>query len=68
MAERLCSYFKSLGADFVFDLKLCEDLSLVKQIQEFVENKKSGGKTKTILTSACPGSMFVLIVLALLLV
>jgi hypothetical protein len=30
-AEKLCAYFKSLGADFVFDLKFAEDLSLIEQ-------------------------------------
>ena len=59
----VCAYFKSLGADFVFDLKVPEDISLIEQTKEFVEqyqNKRSTeASTKsgkhTILTSACPG-------------
>ena len=59
----VCAYFKSLGADFVFDLKIPEDISLMEQTKEFVEqyqNKRSTeASTKsgkhTILTSACPG-------------
>ena len=31
------AYFKSLGADFVFDLKIPEDISLIEQTKEFVE-------------------------------
>ena len=64
-AEKICAYFKSLGADYVFDLKLAEDLSLIEQTREFVEIQKSNReqsepqktsqRKKTVLTSACPG-------------
>jgi len=54
VAEKLCSYFKSLGADQVYDLKLCEDIALVEQAKEFEEKYQSGDK-KTLMTSACPG-------------
>ncbi len=64
-AEKFCAYFKALGADYVFDLKLAEDLSLIEQTREFVEiqkssrepneNRKSTQRKKTVLTSACPG-------------
>lgn len=52
--EKICSYFKSLGADYVYDLKFCEDVSLICQTREFIGAYKSNQKT-TMLTSACPG-------------
>ena len=60
-AQRLSAYFKSvLGADYVFDLKLAEDISVIELHREFVEvyqsqNSDSMSKKHTILTSSCPG-------------
>jgi iron only hydrogenase large subunit-like protein len=51
---KLTKYFKDLGADYVFDMKLAEDISLLEQQREFVEAYKSG-KKKPLITSACPG-------------
>ena len=59
----MSSYFKSLGADYVFDLKVAEDISLIEQTKEFVDhyqNKRSiqisnKSSKQPILTSACPG-------------
>lgn len=64
-ANKVSAYFKSMGADYVFDLKLAEDISLIEQNREFVEcyqsnssadgsHNKSNNK-RPILTSACPG-------------
>ena len=53
-----------MGADYVFDLKVAEDISLIEQNREFLEyyqtkdrNNDSGTKlvSQPILTSACPG-------------
>ena len=53
-----------MGADYVFDLKIAEDISLIEQKREFLEryqNNISGNSLnpshikRPILTSACPG-------------
>ena len=54
-----------MGADFVFDLKLAEDISLIEQNREFIEcyqsNSSADGTNlisntkRPILTSSCPG-------------
>lgn len=51
---KLASYFKDLGADFVFDLKLAEDISMQEHQRELLEflNEK---KKKPLISSACPG-------------
>ena len=51
---RLSTYFKKLGADFVYDLKIAEDLALLEHQHEFIEAYRSG-KKKPLISSACPG-------------
>lgn len=57
-AQALASYFKSLGADCVFDLRVAHHISLIEHCKEFVEKFREGGAAgfkRPILTSACPG-------------
>ena len=51
---RLSTYFKKLGADFVYDLKIAEDLAMLEHQHEFIEAYRSG-KKKPLISSACPG-------------
>ena len=53
-----------MGADYVFDIKLAEDISLIEQKREFLERYQNNRSSKDqnlnnikrpILTSACPG-------------
>lgn len=62
MAKKLSAFFRSQGADFVFDLKAAEDISVLEQQKEFVQrfrecvdDKTIRNKRLPILTSACPG-------------
>ena len=34
---KLVTYFKNMGADFVYDLKLAEDIALLEHQREFLE-------------------------------
>ncbi|XP_050429039.1 probable cytosolic Fe-S cluster assembly factor AGAP009023 [Adelges cooleyi] len=57
---KLCGYFKKLGANLVFDLKLAEDLALIESQNEFVERYQSAkclksNKILPMLASSCPG-------------
>lgn len=57
-AKKLTSYFKSLGVDRVYDLKVAEDLALLEHQREFIELKSGNGEEKMkkpLLTSSCPG-------------
>ncbi len=56
-AEKVCTFLKSLGADYVVDLRAAEDLSLIEQRKEFLTRYKegSGSAPLPVLTSACPG-------------
>lgn len=60
-ARGLAAYFKSLGADEVYDLKSAHDICLLEHVKEFVEKYREAsnfGKrhhTLPILTSSCPG-------------
>ena len=56
------AYFKSLGSDYVFDLKLAEDISLLEQKHEFLQHYQNNNSQspnehskRPILTSSCPG-------------
>jgi len=51
---KLVKYFKNLGADFVFDLKVAEDMALIEHQRELIEGIKSERK-KPLISSACPG-------------
>ena len=59
----LASYFKSLGADQVYDLKTAHDICLLEHVKEFVEKYRAASPTDSkkhstsfpILTSSCPG-------------
>ena len=59
----LASYFKSLGADRVYDLKTAHDICLLEHVKEFVEKYRAERQTDSkkhstsfpILTSSCPG-------------
>jgi len=59
-AEKLAGFLVELGADFVLDMKLAEDWSILEQQNEFLERyraRKVGAKsgTHTVLSSVCPG-------------
>lgn len=62
IAERLTGYLKRLGADFVLNTKIADDLSLIESRNEFLERYKSviqnGEATPNVmpmLSSTCPG-------------
>lgn len=56
-------YLKSIGADFVLDMTLSDDLSLLESENEFIErfrSKLDGSKANLpMLTSSCPGKWFI---------
>lgn len=61
-ARRLTGYFKRLGADFVLNTKIADDLSLIESRNEFVERYKTSienndtkSNTLPMLSSTCPG-------------
>jgi len=60
-ARGLASYFRSLGAHAVYDLKTAHDICLLEHVREFVEKFRScanSGKRQgvlPVLTSSCPG-------------
>ena len=59
-ADRLASFFKSLGVDYVFDLTLARHLALIEAGREFAEvwsgdRGDSSAKKLPILSSVCPG-------------
>ena len=51
---KLTSYFKNLGTDYVFDLKVAEDLAMLEHQKELFEYMQSS-KKKPLVSSACPG-------------
>ena len=51
---KLVTYFKKLGADCVYDLKMAEDIALLEHQREFLESFRSK-KKKPLISSACPG-------------
>lgn len=63
VAKHLSGYLKRLGADYVLNTKIGDDLSLIESRNEFIERYKSavidnGNNTKNILpmlSSTCPG-------------
>ena len=38
---KLVTYFKKMGADFVYDLKLAEDIALLEHQREFLESHRN---------------------------
>ncbi|XP_050532652.1 cytosolic iron-sulfur assembly component 3 [Daktulosphaira vitifoliae] len=60
-ALKICGYFKQLGANLVYDLKLAEDIALLESQEEFMERYQSANNTKSknkilpMLASSCPG-------------
>nr|CAG4645500.1 EOG090X05AC [Lynceus sp. MCZ IZ 141354] len=55
--QKLSGFFRQLGADYVFDVSMANDLSLIHCAKEFMthyENRKPG-KASPVLASACPG-------------
>lgn len=60
-ADRIASFLKSLGVDFVFDLTLARHLSIIEAGREFVqvwsdrESEDVGVKKLPILSTVCPG-------------
>lgn len=55
-AERLASFFISLGCSKVFDINLARHLALVESYSEFKKIRQSDAKEKSpILSSICPG-------------
>lgn len=67
MAQLLSGYLKRLGADFILDTKIADDLALIESRTEFVErykaevldnngtDAKGGTPTLPMLSSSCPG-------------
>jgi iron only hydrogenase large subunit-like protein len=54
-AERLCGYFRNLGAHHVLDTKVADDLALLESRAEFVERFQMNKKALPMLASSCPG-------------
>lgn len=59
-ARRLTGYFKQLGADYVLNTKVADDLALIEARNEFVERFQSETLDKAVkslpmLASSCPG-------------
>ncbi|KAK8397886.1 hypothetical protein O3P69_004587 [Scylla paramamosain] len=57
-AQKLASYFKRLGAHYIFDTNFARSLSLLEAEREFLKRykeKDSRPKTLPMLASACPG-------------
>nr|ADD38685.1 Probable cytosolic Fe-S cluster assembly factor GL21135 [Lepeophtheirus salmonis] len=50
----IINYFKSLGVDYIYNLKICEDIALQEQSIETILHLSQGNKGP-ILTSSCPG-------------
>ena len=57
----LIGFLRSLGVDFVFDLNIAEDLTLITAATEFLDRYRAAKKTDTLplnlLASSCPGLM-----------
>lgn len=58
--SKFSGYFKQLGADFVLNTKVADDLALIEARNEFVERFQSEMLDKTnknlpMLASSCPG-------------
>lgn len=53
-AERLASFFVSIGCSKVYDLNLARHLALVESYREFLERKKAN-QFLPIISSICPG-------------
>ena len=55
----LIGFLRSLGVDFVFDLNVAEDLTLIAAATEFLDRYRAAKKTETLplnlLASSCPG-------------
>lgn len=61
-ASKLAGYLKRLGADYVIDMTVADDLALLESQREFVQRFRSAeidSKKNTIpmLASSCPGNM-----------
>lgn len=59
-AERLCSYFKSIGVDYVFDITFARHLALLESQREFINRYEKNSKTGSrdylnLISSICPG-------------
>lgn len=55
-AERLSSYFRSIGINYVFDISFARHLSLYESQREFIKRFKDNSKNKLcMISSICPG-------------
>ncbi len=53
--ERLCTAFKAMGIDYVFDTNFTADLTIMEEGSEFVEKLKNAENEKfPLFTSCCP--------------
>lgn len=53
-AERLASFFVSIGCDKIYDLNLARHLALIESYREFKQRKQSN-QSLPIISSICPG-------------
>lgn len=57
--EKLCGYFRKLGADLILDMTIADDFSLLESAKEFIDRfKESNDNIKykiPMLSSSCPG-------------
>lgn len=55
-SKHISGYFKSLGADFVLNTKLSDDLALIENRNEFLKRFQSNDNSELpMLASSCPG-------------
>lgn len=54
LAERIASFFLSIGCDKVYDINLARHLALIESYREFKNRKESSSKLP-IISSVCPG-------------
>lgn len=55
-AERIASFFFSIGCNKVYDINIARHLALVEAYQEFKNRRGTGGDSKSpIISSICPG-------------
>lgn len=55
-ASKLAGYFKSIGFDYVLDMRIADDMALLESKNEFIERFQNQDRFKLpMLASSCPG-------------